>query len=75
MLISVGIFINKQDSRFEAFQGPSENQWTLQIKNVQDEDAGTYQCKILGSSSTWHEVTLIMAEGNICCLYSSSLNF
>ena len=47
MLISSGSTLILRDSRFSLRYDPSSSLYTLQVKDLQETDAGPYQCQIL----------------------------
>lgn len=47
LTISYGSTLIIRDSRFSLRYDPSSSLYTLQVKDLQETDAGTYQCQIL----------------------------
>lgn len=47
LIISSGSTLIIRDSRFSLRYDPSSSLYTLQVKDLQETDAGTYQCQIL----------------------------
>lgn len=46
-LLTVGRYTYTSDQRFRAIHHPHSEDWILQIKFVQNRDAGIYECQVI----------------------------
>lgn len=51
-VLTSSMFTYTNDERFQVLHPEGSDDWTLQIKYVQDRDNGTYECQV---TWTWHE--------------------
>jgi len=67
-ILSTGQFTYTNDDRFQVLHKKGSNEWSLQIKSVQERDRGTYQCQVTtkqGSLSKQIRLDILVPEAVI----------